>query len=78
MNKAKMYIWLAAASGFTGIGMLLGYTLGNATENTPLWVGAMLIILGAVLAGMAISSRQPSNARTRSRQEDETTSDPMG
>lgn len=56
MNKRKSYILLAVASGFTGIGMMLGYSLGDSASNTPLWLGALLLLLGAVLLGMAISS----------------------
>ena len=56
MNKAKLFLSLAAASGFTGLGMVLGYTLGEGIKNTPLWVGGLLIFLGAVMLGMFISA----------------------
>lgn len=49
---------LSAATSLVGIGMLLGYSLANGTSKTPLWVGGILILLGAVTLGMTISSRE--------------------
>jgi type IV secretory pathway VirB2 component (pilin) len=57
MKKKKLYSVLSAATSLVGIGMLLGYSLANGTSKTPLWVGGILILLGAVTFGMTISSR---------------------
>jgi len=58
MNKKKLYSVLSAATSLIGIGMLLGYSLANGTSKNPLWIGGLLIFLGAVTLGMTISSRQ--------------------
>lgn len=58
MSSRKVFIWLAATSGFLGIGMMFGQAIGNSTDNTPLWIGGGLVILGAVLLGMAISAKE--------------------
>ncbi|MGI9027303.1 MAG: hypothetical protein ACR2FM_00435 [Candidatus Saccharimonadales bacterium] len=58
MNKKKLYSVLSAATSLIGIGMLLGYSLANGTSNTPLWVGGLLILLGAITLGMTITSRE--------------------
>lgn len=61
MAKRKLFLYLASAGGYIGIGMLLGYALGDHTTNTGLWLGILLVILGAVLLGMFISARsEPS------------------
>ena len=49
---------MSAATSLIGIGMLLGYSLANGTSKNPLWIGGLLIFLGAVTLGMTISSRQ--------------------
>ncbi len=56
MSKKKIFSLLATASLYTGIGMIFGYLLSEGPNNTPLWVGGALVILGAVLLGMYISS----------------------
>lgn len=61
MNKVKIYTNLAGIAGLIGIGMMLGHSLSQGTSNTPLWIGGILILLSAVLIGMSISSRPPSN-----------------
>lgn len=58
MNKKKLFSLLSAITSLVGIGMLLGYSLANGTSKTPLWVGGLLIFLGAVTLGMTISSRE--------------------
>lgn len=58
MNKKKLYSSLSAIATLIGVGMLLGYSFANGTSNTPLWVGGILILLGAVTLGMMISSRE--------------------
>ncbi len=58
MKKKKLYTVLSAITSLVGIGMLLGYSLANGTTKTPLWVGGVLILLGAVTFGMTISSRE--------------------
>ncbi len=57
MARRKLFTWLAAASGYTGVGMVLGYMFSDKANNTPLWVGGLLILLAALLLGMYISSR---------------------
>lgn len=57
MTKRRLFIWVAAAGGYIGFGMILGYLLSDQANNTPLWVGGILLLLGAVLLGMFISSR---------------------
>lgn len=57
MKKKKLYSVLSAATSLVGVGMLLGYSLANGTSKTPLWVGGILILAGAVTLGMTISSR---------------------
>ncbi len=57
MNAFKLYINLSIISISVGIGMLLGANLADGGSNTPYWVGGILVLGGAVLLGMAISSR---------------------
>lgn len=57
MNKSTIYAWISAVSGFIGIGMILGANLANGTSDTPLWIGGILILLAAIILGMAITSR---------------------
>lgn len=57
MARRRLFLDLAAAAGYTGVGMLLGYVFSNTTTNTALWVGILLVLLGAVLLGMFISAR---------------------
>jgi hypothetical protein len=58
MNKKKIYSLVSGASTLVGIGMLLGYSLARGTSKNPLWIGGILIFIGAVTLGMAISSRE--------------------
>jgi ABC-type Mn2+/Zn2+ transport system permease subunit len=57
MHRRQLFMWLAAASGYIGLGMVLAYTMTDKTTNIPAWVGGVLVLLGAVLLGMFISSR---------------------
>lgn len=57
MSKRSLFLLLASASGFIGIGLLLGYALSDQATNTPLWIGVILTLLGAILLGMFISAR---------------------
>ncbi|HET6924332.1 MAG TPA: hypothetical protein VFH39_00695 [Candidatus Saccharimonadales bacterium] len=57
MNRRRTYLWLAAASGYTGFGVIVGYLLSNHTSNAALWLGIVLLFLYAVLLGMYISAR---------------------
>lgn len=59
MVKRKLFLYLAAASGYVGIGMLLGYSLSDKATNTALWLGIVLVILCSILIGMYISAREP-------------------
>lgn len=36
MKKGKLFKYLAAASGYIGIGLVLGYVLSDQVSNTPL------------------------------------------
>ncbi len=58
MTRKNIYTWVAAGAGLIGIGIILGYGLGNKTSNTALWIGGILVLLGAVMLGMAISARK--------------------
>lgn len=58
MAKRQLFKYLAAASGYTGLGLILGYVLSDQATNTPLWIGVVLAFLGAVLIGMFISSTE--------------------
>jgi F0F1-type ATP synthase assembly protein I len=60
MARRKLFRYLAAAAGYIGIGLILGYVLSDQTTNTPLWVGIVLTLLGAILLGMFISARDDS------------------
>ena len=70
MQRAKLFIWLAAISGYTGIGMVLGWLASDQVDMTPLWIGIVMIFLGSVLTGMYISSRQKSTTNDSSVAED--------
>lgn len=57
MRRRRLFLWLAAAAGYVGLGMLLGYLLGDKTNNNPLWIGGLLVLCAAVLLGMFISAQ---------------------
>lgn len=56
MARRRLFLYLAAAAGYIGIGMIFGYLIGKGTANTPLWIGSILIVIGAILLGMGISA----------------------
>lgn len=58
MARRRLFFYLAAAAGYVGIGLILGYALGDQAKNTPLWIGVILTLLGAILLGMGISARE--------------------
>ena len=60
MAKRKLFLYLAAASGYIGLGLILGYLLSDQTTNNPLWVGVVLTFFGAILMGMFISAHDES------------------
>lgn len=62
MSKRRLFIYLAAATGYIGIGMLLGYSFGERTINTALWIGILLVLISAVLIGMYISARNDNRS----------------
>jgi F0F1-type ATP synthase assembly protein I len=64
MSKRRLFLFLASAAGYIGLGMLLGYVLSDQTTNTPLWIGIVLTLLGAILLGMFISARAVTGAIT--------------
>ena len=59
MNTVKLYRYLASVAGLIGVGMILGYSLGQGTTNTPVWIGGILILLAAVVLGMSLSTNKP-------------------
>jgi drug/metabolite transporter (DMT)-like permease len=63
MTRKILYTWASAITGLIGVGMLLGYGLGNRTSNTALWIGGILVIVGAILVGMAISAHKEQVVR---------------
>ena len=65
MTKRRLFLNLAAAAGYIGIGMLLGYAFSDKTNNAALWIGILLTLLGAVLLGMYISSRDQPREHTK-------------
>lgn len=65
MTKRRLFLNLAAAAGYIGLGMLLGYALSDKTNNAALWLGILLALLGAVLLGMSISSRTEPREPTK-------------
>ena len=70
MNAFKLYLNLSLVSINVGLGMFLGANLADGTSNTPYWIGGILVLGGAVLLGMAISTR---NSSTNTKPEDEIT-----
>jgi peptidoglycan/LPS O-acetylase OafA/YrhL len=64
MHKRQLFMWLAAASGYIGLGMVLAYTMTDKTTNTPAWIGGVLVLLGSVLLGMFISSQSEKRHST--------------
>jgi len=70
MDKKKFYKNTAYVSALVGVGMILGHNLSNGATNNGLWVGGILILLGAVMFGMSVSSPQKSNEETGSDRED--------
>lgn len=66
MKSAKLFLQLAQLSGYLGFGMVVGANLSEGTSSTPLWIGGILIVLGAILLGMHISARQFTEPETAS------------
>jgi len=71
MNNLKLYVILAQLCGYTGIGVILGYILGNGSSRTAIWVSGILIFISAIFIGMALASRMPD----KNINADDTTSD---
>jgi hypothetical protein len=69
MNNKKLFTWLAVVAESVGFGILVGYTLGNGENNSALWVAGILIFLGAISLGMAISHGQTVNPPNGNSQE---------
>lgn len=65
MNKLNIYRWLAVISLFIGVGMVLGYSLGKNGSNSPMWIGGILVFLGAVLFGMAVGVDSSTRSKTK-------------
>ena len=58
MNNLKLYIFLAQLCGYLGIGVILGYILGDGSSRTAVWVAGILVFVSAIFIGMALASRQ--------------------
>jgi F0F1-type ATP synthase assembly protein I len=76
MSKRRLFLFLASAAGYIGLGMLLGYVLSDQTTNTPLWIGIVLTLLGAILLGMFISARAVTGAITYDSPREASSTDP--
>ena len=64
MSKKKVFAILAMISESVGVGMIFGYLVGEGSNNTALWIGGILVFLGAIALGMSISSvREPAPAK---------------
>lgn len=67
MQKRQLFLWVAALGFYTGLGMVLGFVLSDQAQTAPAYIGALLILLGAILLGMYISStREPRPEDTSS------------
>ena len=60
MSKKKVFAILAMISESVGVGMIFGYLVGEGSNNTALWIGGILVFLGAIALGMSISSVKES------------------
>lgn len=58
MDTLKLYVSLSQLGLYTGVGALLGAILGGGDSNTPYWIGAIMIIVGAVFLGMSIATKR--------------------
>ena len=62
MNSMKIYKWCAVVAMSAGAGMVMGYFMGREGSTMPAWIGAILIFLGAIAAGMSISTGSQKGA----------------
>lgn len=58
MNNLKLYVFLAQLCGYLGVGVILGYILGEGSSRTAIWVSGILIFVSAIFIGMSLASRQ--------------------
>ncbi len=58
MTKNKLFGQISFALLLIGMGTLLGNSLSNGDSQNPIWVGIGLIIFGAVVFGIYISTRK--------------------
>ena len=56
MEKNKVYGMLSVNLVILGVGVLLGNSLSDDSGTNAVWVGLALIIVGAVILGMYLSS----------------------
>lgn len=56
MSKKRFYNLIAVSSVCIGVGMIVGGSLGGGEAATPYWGGGIIILLGSVVAGMAIAT----------------------
>ncbi len=58
MTKNKLFGMISFGFILVGIGTLLGSSLSNGDSTNPVWIGIGLIIFGAVVLGMYLSTRK--------------------
>lgn len=58
MSNMKLYVFLAQLTGYLGIGVILGYILGEGSSRTAIWVAGLLVFVSAIFIGMSLASRQ--------------------
>lgn len=61
MNNIKLYVFLSQLCGYLGIGVILGYILGEGSSRTAVWVAGILIFVAAVFIGMSIATPKPED-----------------
>ena len=57
MENMKLYVFLAQLCGYLGLGVILGYILGEGSSRTAVWVAGLLIFISAIFIGMSLASR---------------------
>lgn len=62
MNNLRLYVFLAQLCGYLGIGVILGYILGEGSSRTAIWVAGLLIFVSAIFIGMGLATKQEKPA----------------
>lgn len=58
MDNMKLYVFLAQLCGYLGLGVILGYILGEGSSRTAIWVAGLLIFVSAIFIGMGLATKQ--------------------